>query len=135
MSEEDLKAQTSEVMKEKGANNHCQAQFYEVTSREVIGSLDPQFSTLQPKIRDHPEEAWGKAYEFIYSFLKKHQMALTLSTMKVEFQGTGEPSLAGIFDRTDHGRFIGDLSEVAQTLRGTSFGQKVEAFITREGLA
>jgi hypothetical protein len=135
ISPEDLKAQTSEVMREKGANNHFQADYYERTCREVIGSTDPQFSTLQPKVRSHSEEAWAKGYEFVYSFLKKHQMDLTLSTLKVEFQKVGEPSIAGIFDRADHGRVIADLSGVAERLRGSKFDQKVHAFVAAEGLA
>jgi hypothetical protein len=135
ISQEDLKAQTTEVMKDKGANYHFQAQFYEATSHEVVGSPDIQFSTLQPKVEDHPQESWTKAYEFVYSFLKRHDMSLTLSTLKVEFQGSGEPKLSGVFDRTDHERFIGDLSRVAQGLRRVSFDQRVHEFITGQGWA
>jgi hypothetical protein len=120
-------------MKRKSANYYFQAQFYEATSREVIGSPTTVFTTLQPKVRDHPEGAWEKSYEFVYSFMKKNEMDLTLSTLAVEFEESGGPKIKGIFDKTDHGRFVSDLVQVSQRVRHGSLRDQVHEFVGTQG--
>ena len=134
ISQEDLKAQTTEVMKEKGANYHFQAQFYEATSHEVVGSKEPKFCTLQPKIVPHDEEPWAQAYEFVYDFLAKNGMDLTLSTLKVEFGKGKEPKNGGMFDDYPRDEFFSGLMEVSDAMKGVSFKDRVEEFSEQERL-
>lgn len=112
MSQEELKARTTHVMKEKGANYHFQAQFYEATSHEVVGSDDPKFCTLQPKVkRKSTEVTWKQAYDFIYDFLEKHKMDLTLATLSVEFGSAGEPDRTDAFRNQDRDQYFAQLRE------------------------
>ena len=127
ISQEDLKAKTTEVMKEKGANYHYQAEFYKATSEEVVGSPDPKVCTLQPRIREHDEEAWMNAYELVYEFLKEHNMQITLDTMKVEFGDAGEPKLQGTYEAAMDDEFI-ELKEISAGLKDLDFKQRVDEF-------
>ena len=134
ISQEDLKAQTTEVMKEKGANYHFQAQFYEATSHEVVGSKNPKFCTLQPKLVEHSEQYWAEAYEFVYDFLKKNGMDLTLSTLKVEFGKGKEPKLGGTFKDYDRNEYFSDLMAVSKSMKDISFKARVDEFAEQEHL-
>ena len=134
ISQEDLKAQTTEVMKEKGANYHFQAQFYEATSHEVVGSKNPKFTTLQPqpKIRDK-DDAWAQSYDFVFDFLKKNGMQLTLSSMNVEF-GRKKPIQTDIFEQEDRNEFFDDLIQQSKSMKRQSFKNRVKQFAKEEGL-
>lgn len=134
ISQEDLKAKTTAVFKEVGANNHFQAQFYEATSREVIGSNNFRFSTLQPKLKIGGEkEAWQMAYDFIFDFLQKNKMDLTLSTMNTEFLHEGKkPVLTNLFDDIDRNNFFEDLKDQAEN--SSSFSNHVSDWAKEEGI-
>jgi hypothetical protein len=113
MSQEELKNRTTQVMKVRGANYHFQAQFYEATSHDVVGSRDPKFCTLQPKVKKKAgDPAWTQAYEFVYNFLQKAEMDLTLRTLSVEFGRGGEPRRAGTFDRQDRDAYFAELRQL-----------------------
>jgi hypothetical protein len=113
MSQEELKARTTQVMKEKGANYHFQAQFYEATSRKVVGSTNAKFCTLQPSAKQKPgEQAWADAYEFVYHYLESFQMELTLQTLGVEFRDAPEPQRVGTFDGQDRDAYFAGLRPV-----------------------
>lgn len=133
-SQEELKAKTAEILKEKGANNHFQAQFYEATSRAVVGSKDFKFSTLQPIIKiNSDKEEWQMAYDFIYDFLKKNKMDLTLSTMDVEFNLKKEkPNITNLFDGISRDQYFEDLN--LQDENSKSFSKHVEDFAKENGL-
>ncbi|OHS93603.1 hypothetical protein TRFO_40107 [Tritrichomonas foetus] len=134
ISQEDLKAQTTEVMKEKGANYHFQAQFYEATSHEVVGSKNPKFCTLQPspKIKDE-EDPWAQSYDFVMTYLKKNGMDLTLSAMNVEF-GKKKPTNTDIFDQEDLlDQFFEDLIDQSKNMKNNTFKKCVSDFARREG--
>lgn len=134
ISQEDLKAKTSAVLKEKGANNHFQAQFYEATSQVVIGSDNFHFSTLQPKLKIKSDiEAWQMAYDFIFDFLQKNKMDLTLSTMNTEFKVEGKkPILTNTFDSIDRSNYFEDLKEQAENTE--SFSKHVDDFAKEEAI-
>lgn len=136
ISQEDLKAQTTEVLKEKGANNHYQAQFYEATSHEVVGSDNPKFATLQPHPKVHEDDdAWNTAYEFVYQFLRENQMDFTLSTLEVEFGGKeNEPKSAGTFDSISTSEYFEDLKQTSDNLNEKTFNDFVDEFAENEGL-
>jgi hypothetical protein len=62
MSQEELKAHTTEAMRDNGANFHFQAVFYEAMSHEVVGSPNPILSTrVRLPVRD---DAWSHEDEF-----------------------------------------------------------------------
>lgn len=128
ISQEELKSRTTQEVNDKGGNTHFQAQFYSATAKEVVGSADPLFFTLQPVLREHDEEAWAQAYEFVYAFLKKHKMTITRDTVKTEFAGGSEPPLVGTFDNYDMEEFADALLEMSQTLNETSLKDRVESF-------
>lgn len=135
ISQEELKSQTTNVMKEKGANNHFQAQFYRETSQEVVGSKDPKFATLQPilKIKDD-NEAWQQSYEFVFDFLKKNEMTLTLETMNVEFNlKMQKPLSINLFDELDREQFCEDLLDQTRNTE-RNFENDVNEFAEKEGI-
>jgi hypothetical protein len=114
-------------MKERGANYHFQAQFYEATSHEVVGSDNPKFCTLQPSAKQKADDpAWTRAYEFVYNFLESANMDLTLSSLRVEFGRAGEPRRKGTFDSQDREAFLAALRRI----RRPAFGDEVAEFVT-----
>jgi hypothetical protein len=113
MSQEELKARTTLVMKEKGANYHFQAQFYEATSREVVGSSAPKFCSLQPTIKPRTgERAWAQAYEFIYDYLETLEMRLALQTLGVELRKAPNRPSSGAFGRQDRDEYFATLLRI-----------------------
>lgn len=123
-------------MKEKGANYHFQAEFYEATCHEVVGSRNPIFCTLQPKLGQHTEDRWAEAYEFVYNYLREHQMDLTLSAMEKEFDRKTKPELVGTFDEggTDRNKFFAELLGTAEAMKEKTFQERVEEFAVIEDL-
>jgi hypothetical protein len=125
ISQEELKTETMKYLASKGANSHFQATFYAHTSETVIGSPNPKFVTLQPKIKANIEnEAWAQAFEFLYSFLESKEMSLTLKTAKVEFGKAGEPPRGGLFEQMNRDIYFGDLL----ALQRESFNDQVESY-------
>jgi hypothetical protein len=128
MSQEELKARTTQVMKEKGANYHFQAQFYEATSQQVVGSRDPKFCSLQSNPKQKPDEqAWAEAYEFIYDYLESLKMGLTLRTLGVEFRDSPKPRRAGTFDGQERDEYFERLCQVKRA----PLQAEVRAFATQ----
>jgi hypothetical protein len=125
ISQEDLKAQITEILKENGTNYHAQAQLYEAASHQVVGSKAPVFCTLQPQVHQHREKAWIIAYEFVYAYLAKYGMDLTKSAMKVEFGASGEPKLTRRFQRTDLDRFYAQLTPNSGQAKTLPFQMRV----------
>lgn len=135
ISQEDLKAQTTAIMKEKGANYHFQAQYYEATSHEVVGSNNPKFSTLQPSIKiNKNNSAWAYSYDFVFDFLQKNNMELTLSTINVEL-GKQKPVKTNIFEEKDRNQYFKDLKQTSNTLKHQSFSKHVNEFAKEEGIS
>ncbi|KAK8893177.1 hypothetical protein M9Y10_021592 [Tritrichomonas musculus] len=135
ISQEDLKAQTTAVMKEKGANYHFQAQYYEATSHEVVGSKNPKFSTLQPSIKIHnDDDAWVYSFDFVFDFLQKNEMNLTLSTLNVEL-GKKKPARTDHFSQNDRNQYFKDLKQISNNLKHQSFSKHVNEFAKEEGIS
>ena len=132
--QEDVKAQIAVVLKEKGANNHFQAQFYVETCREVVGSTEFKFSTLQPKIKiKDDKEDWQTAYDFIFDFLQKNKMDLTIQAMNIEFELKKEkPVLVNLFDGISRDQYFDDLIEQAKN--SVDFSTHVQNFAAEEGI-
>lgn len=95
ISQEKLLAKTKKVYNRSGADNKCEAKSLHLLCRAV----NAQFSlsnnstasnnlyTLQSKVEERfnpSSEAWKHAFILVISFLKKHQMELSLATVIVE---------------------------------------------------
>jgi hypothetical protein len=129
MSQDELKVRTTEVMRNNGANFHFQAMFYEATSHEVVGSRNPKFSTLQPKLRLHGRDtAWSHAFEFALEFLRTNGMELTRSAVTVECGRAGLPRPEGQFNRVDREAFFKQLIAIDRT----SLQEQVDEFTRGE---
>jgi hypothetical protein len=129
VSHEELKARTTEVMRKNGANFHFQAALYEAASHEVVGSRDPAFCTLQPKMKlPVMDEAWAAAYEFAFEFLRAHAMELTPSAVTAECGRAGPPASKGRFKRIGRDAFFSELIAIQRT----AFQDQVDRFARGE---
>ena len=139
VSQEDLKAKTTAVMKEKGANYHFQAQYYEAASKEVVGSTNPKFTTLQPTIKlNNDKTPWAYSYDFVFDFLKKNNMELTLSTINVELGKKNSRLLTGksnLFNEEDRDQYFSELNHISEQLNYRSFAKEVNEFAQEEGIS
>jgi hypothetical protein len=84
-----LAAEGPRVFEAHGVINHERAVFARTVGENVIGSPQPLFSSMQPRIKHHNVEAWRHAYSFALAFLKSHNATETGQAIDMEFDKTG----------------------------------------------
>jgi hypothetical protein len=85
ISRSDLIRDSRSALIQAGVGDHTRARFIRLVSEEVVGSRNPHYSQLQPRIVPHPRNrAWDLAYALIYQYLTEHNLSVTLETTTVE---------------------------------------------------
>jgi hypothetical protein len=84
ISRTELIRESRETLQRFGVGNHSRAAFIRKISSEVVGSTEPIFVQLQPKLLPHDTDAWANAFSVVFEFLKRNKMTLTLETVEVE---------------------------------------------------
>ncbi|KAK8837720.1 hypothetical protein M9Y10_036255 [Tritrichomonas musculus] len=75
-----------------GVKNHERAKYISMISKEVIGSDNFKFSSMQSLIRDHHDYLeWNMAYTIVKNFLKDNNCVETLKVIDYEFDNKLNP--------------------------------------------
>lgn len=75
-----------------GVKNHERAKYISMISKEVIGSDNHWFASMQPRIRDHHDYLeWNMAYAIITNYLKDNNCLQTLDVINNEFDNKKNP--------------------------------------------
>ena len=85
ISREELIEESRKTLEEAGVANNARAKFIKEVSKEVVGSRDPLYAQLQPKIIQHDSQAWIKAFALMFQYLNDNNLTETVSTIEVEF--------------------------------------------------
>ena len=128
ISREELIAESQEVLLNAGVGNHSRAQFLVEVAQEVVGSQNPLFCQLQPKIHSHESESWVRAFGLVFQYLVERDLQSTLSAVEVEF---GQGELPQEITRRG-GEFVAEfqaLMNYAPPPRGTTFKERVSKYI------
>jgi hypothetical protein len=109
MSRPELILESRAALVQAGVGNHSRASFICEITAEVIGSANPIYAQLQPKVLDRSAEAWKRAYGLVYQFLNEHELGITIRTCALE---SAEPPRLESDQSTADEQFS-DLLEVA----------------------
>ena len=85
ISRAELIAESRAVLAEAGVGNNSRARFLSEVSGLVVKSDNPSFIQLQPTISQHDSDAWLRAYELVFRFLRENGLKETLGAVENEF--------------------------------------------------
>lgn len=124
-SKKELLEQTSAELERCGVEMQTQAQFTYEIGKQVIGSRDARFFSLQPELKIRSEEAWNRAYVLVFKYLQKYDMKTTLATIEREFLGKAIPKDTKFLRRQSP---IDHMSNLLESYKASSFQHRVAKF-------
>jgi hypothetical protein len=107
-----------------GVELQTQAQFSHALSKEVVGSHDFRFASLQPKIKMRDEIAWSRAYAIAMQFLEEFEMQTSRATVDHEF-GSAVPCDAAFLREQGPSAYVGRM---LRRIEPEPFRAQIEAF-------
>ena len=123
ISRTELIAESRRVLAEAGVGNNSRARFLSEVSGLVVGSTNPSFLQLQPTISQHDSDAWLRAYELVFRFLRENGLKATIGAVESEFGQGPLPQI--LTDGEDTGYASEFDSLLACIPRKLPFRQKV----------
>lgn len=129
-----LQKELPQTLNENGVNNKSKAQYVKMISDEVLGSTNPNFFSMQPKIKDHSNnEAWNAAYFMVRNLLKDNELSYTLETLNKEMKlkNIQDPPLPTIPShiQADNLESFFNLDVTFEVAVTDVFKEKVETFL------
>lgn len=85
ISRQELIEESRRVLDEAGVANNARAKFVTEIARIVVGSTEPIYTQLQPKIIQHDTQAWVKAFALMFQYLNDHNLTETIAAIEAEF--------------------------------------------------
>lgn len=125
----ELITESQQVLQDAGVGNHSRAQFLVEVSREVVGSDDPLFCQLQPKIHSHESEPWIRAYSLVFQYLTEHNLQSTLSAVEAEFNQGQLPKELTTFKKGEASAHLMKILNYAPPPRRTTFKERVKQYM------
>lgn len=129
ISRQELIIESQEVLQNAGVGNHSRAQFLVEVSREVVGSDNPLFCQLQPKIHSHESESWIRAFSLVFQYLTEHNLQSTLSAVEAEFNQGKLPKELTTFRKGEASTHLMRIIKNAPQPRGTTFKDRVKQYM------
>lgn len=129
ISRQELILESQEVLQNAGVGNHSRAQFLVEVSREVVGSDNPLFCQLQPKIHSHESESWIRAFSLVFQYLTEHSLQSTLSAVEAEFNQGQLPKELTTFKKGEASTHLMRILKFAPPPRGTTFKDRVKQYM------
>jgi hypothetical protein len=90
ISDEELIAESQEILRRGGIQNYARAEFVNLLSKVVVGNPAPILCQLQPRTRSKASSSWIYAWDLVSSFIASNSLPLTLDTMNTELEETKE---------------------------------------------
>ncbi|KAH0793457.1 hypothetical protein GPJ56_002504 [Histomonas meleagridis] len=131
--EQKILKETPKMLESYGVSNQMKAQFIQHIANEVVGSDNPYFFSMQPKIKTrNTNKAWMKAYALVMNYLKENNLILTSQTIDCEFKQTKTQNPKGsLRDFNSSSDQFSDLLEYVPTDTEAEFQNKVKDFVLR----
>lgn len=129
ISRQELISESQEVLQNAGVGNHSRAQFLVEVSREVVGSENPLFCQLQPKIHSHESDSWIHAFSLVFQYLTEHKLQSTLSAVEAEFNQGQLPKELTTFRKGEASTHLMRIIKSAPPPRGTTFKERVKQYM------
>ena len=119
---------TEEYIRSTGNYNYLQAKYNLMCANAIHENPNPHLFTLIATPKKMESEAWEQAYEFVFDFLKKSRLHLTLETVHTEFLEIGEPEIQGIFDKYNRNDYFASLLDAIQERENWTIEDRATAF-------
>lgn len=129
ISRQELINESQEVLQNAGVGNHSRAQFLVEVSREVVGSDNPLFCQLQPRIHKHESESWIRAFSLVFQYLTEHNLQSTLSAVEAEFNRGQLPKELTSFRKGEASTHLMKILKSTPPPQETSFQSRVKEYI------
>lgn len=129
ISKEDLINESQEVLLKSGVGNHSRAQFLSEVCQEAVGSQNPLFSQLQPKIRSHENQSWITAFRLIIQYLVEHELRLTIKSIESEFNQGKLPKELTDYNQVEIDDKFEQILRASSPLPPKSFQERVEEYM------
>ena len=84
--QDELDRLTVETVAKAGGPSHCQAVYFNMICKEVIGSENEKFRELQPKLDIPDNDYYNRAMRLVLAYLIRHRMTYTVSCIRHEYE-------------------------------------------------
>ncbi|EAX97997.1 hypothetical protein TVAG_114490 [Trichomonas vaginalis G3] len=119
---EDLLEMTANELKQKGAEQHSQANLLMEIADELYSNDDPHFAQIKGKPSIRQNEAWSRAYSLVTNFLHEFEMKFTIETLDIELEKSVNYKHN---NAVDHDSAFDEIIEIAHAKR-PSFKDRVK---------
>ena len=85
ISRQELIEESRKVLDAAGVANNARAKFVTEIARIIVGTPEPIYTQLQPKIIQHDTQAWIKAFALMFQYLNDHNLTETIAAIEAEF--------------------------------------------------
>lgn len=133
--EKTLQKELPAVLEKHGANNKSKAEYVKSISEYVIGSTNPKFFSMQPRVKDNSKsEPYKAAYLIIFNFLDEFKFNLTKEVMLKEMeqnkvQKPPLPSIPSGYSTTDPSEVF-SFETVSEIAVNNNFEENVDEFVS-----
>lgn len=134
--EKTLQKELPTYLEQHGANNKSKAKYVKLISDNVIGSKNPKFFSMQPRVKNHNNiDAWKAAYHVIFNFFDEFNDDLTKEVLLNELkqnkiQKPPSPSLPD-YSKTDDLNEFFSFESIFEVANNNTFQDNVEEFVAQ----
>lgn len=126
-SAENIRIRTNKVLKEKGVENHFQAEYFAETAKLLKTIKDRKYDIYKGSIKSMKTQAWKISYEFCIEYLKRNNQNQTISTIVTEM-GKKQVEATGKFtnDKNELSSYFEKLMNISRTRLPIPFAKRVK---------
>ncbi|EAY14728.1 hypothetical protein TVAG_038340 [Trichomonas vaginalis G3] len=127
--QDEIADRTRQAFEKAGGPNHFQSKTVSLAAKEVVGSKEHKFCTLQPRITPIDNDPWKDGFSLVVAFLKHYKMQNTLDTIMTELGSSPFPEQKHVYDPNLTETYFKQLTDLQENFAARDFEQNVMNFM------
>ena len=127
--QEEIASQTRRVFEKAGGSYHFQARTISLVSKQVVGSKEHKFCTLQPRIPPIDNDFWKDGFSLVIAYLKHYNMKNTIDTIITELGSVPYPEQKHVYDPDLVDNYFNQLLALQENFAARNFDMNVQNFM------
>lgn len=127
--QDEIATRTRQSFEKAGGPNHFQAKTVSLAAKEVVGSKEHKFCTLQPRVTPINNDFWKDGFSLVVAFLKHHNMQNTIDAIMTELESMPFPEQKHVYDPNLVDTYFKQLIALQDNFAARDFEQNVMNFM------
>ena len=127
--QEEIASQTKQVFEAAGGSYHFQSRTISLVAKQVVGSKEHKFCTLQPRIPPIDNDFWKDGFSLVIAFLKHYNMNNTIDTIMTELGSAPYPEQKHVYDPDLIDDYFEKLIALQENFAQRNFDMNVQNFM------